>query len=339
MFDEAGLAEPPRTWEEFAEYARRLTRDTGGDGSVDQYGYSHAEDLEYSLPFVWQNRGEYLDAQGRAAFGEPAFAEALGFLQRMKTDGIAVMPSDVGAAWNMDAFGRRRVAMAISGLWAANFLNETHAGTPYRAALLPAGKKAASVAFVAGYAVPKRTRNPDRAWQLLRYLTGRDGGRIWVKSDVGLPARRSIALESEIERDPLKRVFLRSLDHARIWQFRVNQRVLDETQSALQAIFLTGAAVQPTLDDLKRRVERGSAVTVRNESETKTISSPRQGRVASVLPKTPFAIGVPGSRSQGWYWFESHPCALDAGNPCRHDGLMKRYGGVGRAVSRQCPRP
>ncbi|WP_434149656.1 ABC transporter substrate-binding protein [Methylocaldum gracile subsp. desertum] len=339
MFDEAGLAEPPRTWEEFAEYARRLTRDTGGDGSVDQYGYSHAEDLEYSLPFVWQNRGEYLDAQGRAAFGEPAFAEALGFLQRMKTDGIAVMPSDVGAAWNMDAFGRRRVAMAISGLWAANFLNETHAGTPYRAALLPAGKKAASVAFVAGYAVPKRTRNPDRAWQLLRYLTGREGGRIWVKSDVGLPARRSIALESKIERDPLKRVFLRSLDHARIWQFRVNQRVLDETQSALQAIFLTGAAVQPTLDDLKRRVERGSAVTVRNESETKTILSPRQGRVASVLPKTPFAIGVPGSRSQGWYWFESHPCALDAGNPCRHDGLMKRYGGVGRAVSRRCPRP
>jgi multiple sugar transport system substrate-binding protein len=257
MFAEAGLAEPPRTWEEFAGYARRLTRDIDGDGRVDQYGYAHAEDLEYSLPFVWQNRGDYIDAQGRIAFDDPAFVEALSFLQRMLTDGVAVMPSDVGAAWNMDAFGRRRVAMAISGLWAANFMNETYASIPYRAALLPAGKKAASVAFVAGYAIPKRTRNPDRAWQLLRYLTGREGGRIWAKSDVGLPARRSVAREAAIERDPLKRVFLQSLDHARIWQFRVNQRVLDETQSALQAIFLTGAAVQPTLDDLKQRVERG----------------------------------------------------------------------------------
>ena len=31
----------------------------------------------------------------------------------------------------------------------------------------------------------------------------------------------------------------------------------------------------------------------------KAISSPRQGRVASVLPKTPFAIGTPGSKSHG----------------------------------------
>ncbi|MGX2041822.1 ABC transporter substrate-binding protein [Methylocaldum sp. MU1018] len=256
MFAAAGRTEAPRTWGEFAASARRLTRDTDGDGVIDQYGYCHAEAFEYSLPFVWQNRGEYFDAEGRAVFDEPAFAEALSFLQSMKNDGIAVMPSDVGAAWNMDAFGRRRVAMAISGFWAANFLNETYARTPYRVAPLPVGKRAASVAFVAGYAIPRRTRNPDRAWRLLRYLTGREGGRIWGKSDVGLPARRSVAQELAIGRDPLKRVFLQSLDHARIWQFRVNQRVLDETESALQAIFLTGAAVRPTLDDLKRRVER-----------------------------------------------------------------------------------
>jgi|GEM_PF-777725 len=257
MFAEAGLADAPKTWDEFAEYARRLTRDADGDGRVDRFGYCHAEAFEYSLPFVWQNRGDYFDAQGRAVFGDPAFAEALGFLQRMKAEGIAVMPSDVGAAWNMDAFGRRLVAMAVSGLWAANFMKETYADTPYRVAPLPVGKQAASVAFVAGYAIPKRTRNPNRAWQLLRYLTGREGGRIWVKSDVGLPARRSVAQEAAIGRDPVKRVFRQSLDHARIWQFRVNQRVLDETESALQAIFLTGAAVRPTLADLKRRVERG----------------------------------------------------------------------------------
>ncbi|HYE36410.1 ABC transporter substrate-binding protein [Methylocaldum sp.] len=257
MFAKAGLAGAPRTWDEFAEYARRLTRDTDGDGIVDQYGYCHAEAFEYSLPFVWQNRGEYFDAQGRAAFDEPAFVKALSFLQRMKTDGVAVMPSDVGAAWNMDAFGRGRVAMAISGLWAANFMKETYARTPYRVAPLPAGKQAASIAFVAGYAIPKATRHPDKAWQVLRYLTGPEGGRIWEKSGIGLPARRSVTRDLELERDPLKRVFLRSLDHARVWQFRVNQRVLDETQSALQAIFLTGAAIQPTLADLKRRLERG----------------------------------------------------------------------------------
>ncbi|CAI8839105.1 ABC transporter substrate-binding protein [Methylocaldum szegediense] len=256
MFEEAGLAFPPRNWDEFVEFARRLTRDTDGDARTDQYGYGHAENLEYSLPFVWQNEGEFIDRRGRIAFTEPAFVEALNFLRRMKTDGIAVMPSDVGAAWNMDAFGRRRVAMAISGLWAVNFLNETYASVPYRVALLPVGKRPATVAFAVGYGIPKRTRNPELAWRLLRYLTGPEGGRIWVKSDIGLPARRSVAEESAIEHDPVKRVFLHSLDHARIWQFRVNQRILDETQSALQAIFLTDADVQPMLDDLRYRVER-----------------------------------------------------------------------------------
>ncbi len=207
MFEEAGLAVPPRNWDEFAEFARRLTRDTDGDTRIDQYGYGHAEDLEYSLPFVWQNGGDFIDGRGRIVFAEPASVEALNFLRRMKTGGIAVMPSDVGAAWNMDAFGRRRVAMAISGLWAANFLNETYASVPYRVAVLPVGKLPASVAFAVGYGIPKRTRNPELAWRLLRYLTGPEGGRIWVKSDIGLPARRSVAQEAAIERDPLKRVF------------------------------------------------------------------------------------------------------------------------------------
>jgi multiple sugar transport system substrate-binding protein len=256
MFAAAGLAGPPKTWDEFADDARRLTRDTDGDGMTDRYGYSHAEALEYSLPFVWQNRGEYIDAQGRVAFTEPAFVEALAFLRQLKADGSAVLPTDVGAAWNMDAFGRRRVAMAISGLWAVNFMRETYAQVSYRVAPLPVGRQAASVAFVVGYAIPKHSRHPEQAWRVLRYLTGPEGQRLWAEANVGLPPRRAIARRPEFERDPLKRVFIESLEHARVWQFPVNQRFLDETQTALQAIFLTGAPIESTLEQLRRRLER-----------------------------------------------------------------------------------
>jgi multiple sugar transport system substrate-binding protein len=257
MLAEVGLEDPPRTWDDLADYARRLTRDTDGDGVIDQYGYGHAEALEYSLPFVWQNRGEYFDAQGEIAFTDPAFVEALAFLQRLKARGIAVLPTDVGAAWNMDAFGRRRVAMAISGLWAVNFMKDTYAQVPYKFAPLPIGKQPASVVFVVGYAIPKHTRDPEQAWQVLQYLTGREGQRLWAQADVGLPPRRSVARALGLEHDPLKSPFVQSLRHARPWQLGVDLRLLDETQTALQAIFLTNAPIEPTLERLRRRLEDG----------------------------------------------------------------------------------
>jgi multiple sugar transport system substrate-binding protein len=253
-FAEAGLDAPPATWAAFAEAARRLTRDSDGDGRIDRYGYVHAEALEYALPFVWQNGGEYFDGAGRPAFAEPPFAAALEFLQGLKFAGHAVLPTDVGAAWNMDAFGRGRAAMAISGLWAVNFLKETFPDMPYRVAPLPEGKQRASVAFVVGYAIPKSVREPERAWRLLRYLTGREGARRWEAAGVGLPGRRSVARELDLARDPRQRVFLDSLAYARPWRFPVGQRVLDETESALQAIFITGAPVRATLEDLRRRL-------------------------------------------------------------------------------------
>jgi multiple sugar transport system substrate-binding protein len=168
-----------------------------------------------------------------------------------------VLPTDVGAAWNMDAFGRRRVAMAISGLWAVNFMKDTYAQVPYKLAPLPIGKQPASVVFVVGYAIPKHTRDPGQAWQVLQYLTGREGQRLWARADVGLPPRRSVARALGLEHDPLKSPFVQSLRHARPWQLGVDLRLLDETQTALQAIFLTNAPIEPTLEHLRRRLEDG----------------------------------------------------------------------------------
>jgi len=38
MFEQAGIGRPPATWDEMFECARRLTRDTNGDGNIDQWG-------------------------------------------------------------------------------------------------------------------------------------------------------------------------------------------------------------------------------------------------------------------------------------------------------------
>src|SRR5690625_4048196 len=40
MFEEAGIEEPPETWDEFVKTADKLTKDTDDDGKIDQYGFA-----------------------------------------------------------------------------------------------------------------------------------------------------------------------------------------------------------------------------------------------------------------------------------------------------------
>ena len=57
LFDEAGVAYPTAdwTWDDFVKTAVALTKDTNGDGIIDQYGAGIEPSLYRLAPFVWQN--------------------------------------------------------------------------------------------------------------------------------------------------------------------------------------------------------------------------------------------------------------------------------------------
>lgn len=255
MFAEAGLPGPPRTWDDLARYARLLTRDTDGDGVIDQYGFGMAEQLEYILPFIWQNGGGLFDEEGKLTLKDDALVEALRFLQGLKREGVAALPTDVGASWNMDGFGRRKFAMTTSGLWAINLMEETFAGVPYAVAPLPVGRQQSSIAFVVGYVMPKNALYPDDGWTLLRFLTSKTGQLIWARSGVGLPPRNSIVEATGAREDPVKALFIETASYARPWQLGPNQRVLDEAQTALQAIFMIDTPIEEALERMSKRLQ------------------------------------------------------------------------------------
>ena len=258
MLEEAGLTRPPANWQELQDYARRLTIDTDQDGTIDQYGLAVSESLEAILPFIWQNGGELVDREGRLNVNDQKAIEAISFLYRLRKDGIAAVPTDLGASWNMEAFGRERVAMAISGLWAVNFLDTTFADTPYKVAALPAGNSATSIAYVVGYVIPRQADDPEQAWKLLRYLTRKQGQAEWAELNLGLPPRRSVVASSGALDDPLKSVFVSAAANSRTWQLGSNQRLLDELQTAMQAVFLTDAPIEEALQRADDRLSKWS---------------------------------------------------------------------------------
>jgi len=81
LFDEAGLDYPdpenPYTYDEFIEVCKKLTKDTDGDGEIDQWGCGFANAFMLQ-PFVWSNGASYLsDDHKTVTIDTPEFKEAL----------------------------------------------------------------------------------------------------------------------------------------------------------------------------------------------------------------------------------------------------------------------
>ena len=80
MMKAAGLdpATPPRTWEDVVAAGKAMTKDTNGDGQVDQWGFGTCNDIPwYQRPMVLQAGGTLVSPEGTVAVNSPEAVEML----------------------------------------------------------------------------------------------------------------------------------------------------------------------------------------------------------------------------------------------------------------------
>ncbi|MDD3219071.1 MAG: sugar ABC transporter substrate-binding protein [Lachnospiraceae bacterium] len=81
MFDEAGIPYPdpenPYTYDEFVEVCKQFTKDTDGDGEIDQWGCGTA-DTFMMYQYIWSNGASFLsDDHKTVTIDTPEFKEAV----------------------------------------------------------------------------------------------------------------------------------------------------------------------------------------------------------------------------------------------------------------------
>ena len=258
MFEEAGILTPPATWDELRSAAEKLTVDKDGDGQVDQYGLVIEPSTEMLMPFVFQNGGNFQNPDGSLGITDEPFVEALEFYHGLYKDGIATIPTDVGQGWNGDTFGRGMAAMCLSGGWLIPFVKGNYPDLDWAVAELPAGKQKATIAFTTAFSMPKDSKYKADAWEMMNYLTGKDGMRIWTSQGLALPSRRSVAIQNGFYDDPVYGVFMKSADFAKTFQVEYSERGFEEMVVAMQAIFFTGKEPREAMEDIKLRIEKYS---------------------------------------------------------------------------------
>ncbi len=74
MMKNAGLdpASPPQTWGDVVAAGKAMTKDTNGDGQIDQWGFGTCDDIPwYQRPMVLQAGGTLVDPEGNVSVNSP----------------------------------------------------------------------------------------------------------------------------------------------------------------------------------------------------------------------------------------------------------------------------
>jgi multiple sugar transport system substrate-binding protein len=195
MFDAAKVAHPDGTWDwaKFVEVAHELTKDTNGDGKTDQWGfYTETSDMEnYWSSLVWQNGGDIIAPDGKTTvLGSDQAVGGIQFLQDLIYK-EKVMPEPPLFAETGDAFEQGQAAMEANGSWLVPTL--LAAGIQLGIAPLPKGPSGQATSInPTGAVVFKGTKNPDAAWEFVKYLASPPAQTKLMELKASLPANKEV---------------------------------------------------------------------------------------------------------------------------------------------------
>jgi ABC-type glycerol-3-phosphate transport system substrate-binding protein len=215
LFKEVGLDpnKPPKTWAEFLDYAKKLTRDRKNSGKVDAWGFGTvgAMDPGWELrfsPVLLSHGASYLTPDNKcSALNSAEAKEAFKFWIGLVTDAKVVPPgvTSQGAGAVRTQFANELIAMKIGSGWTAPIVptinKEFSVQENLGAAPMPvkAGKTVAkpTTAWYSAWMITKNTKNPDAAWTLLKWLTSKESDQRWFDGARVLSARRDVSGDPE----------------------------------------------------------------------------------------------------------------------------------------------
>lgn len=224
FFKAANLTEPPTTWEQLRLLSKKLTIDNNRNGRIERYGLGIAPELARQLFMIKAFGGQLMDRQGNAAFATPQSLKGLELIiNQYQQDHSSAQPSDVGAASGSEMFGQEKVAMVIEGTWAIPYLKETFPHLNFNTAEVPVvGDQKGTMAYTVAYVMNKQTKHKQAAWQLISYLTGKEGMKAWAQEGVVLPARQSVLSALRYNHNSVYAPFIAGAAYATLWQANEN---------------------------------------------------------------------------------------------------------------------
>ncbi|MGH1397224.1 MAG: ABC transporter substrate-binding protein [Trichormus sp.] len=268
LFQAAGITTTPRTWEEFRQVAKKLTRDINGDGEVDQYGMflplGKGEFTVFTwLPFMWSSGGKLLGGDVSNAANvmlqdnQGAIA-ALRFWGNLVQDG-STMLSSPERGYETDPLLSGRVAMQINGPWNLGQLQTTD--VDFGVFPLPVNQNPATSIGGENLFFFKTTPERQKAAFTFAEYTMSEEFQTEIALAAGylpinLKARTSEKYQEFVQRLPQVKVFLEQAQYGRSRPiFPGYNRISDSIGRAVEAVVLQKSSPEVALKASQQRLD------------------------------------------------------------------------------------
>jgi multiple sugar transport system substrate-binding protein len=197
LFDQYGVDYPDDSWDhdDYLDAMRYLTHDRDADGQTDLWG--SMLDVSWDRIQVHVNGwgGHFVDPADptQCRMAEPEALAAMEWIRaRMWDDQVMATRLDVKNVSTRQAFISEQVAMVEDGSWALKDILTT-AGFRVGVAPFPTGPvRRVTLATTDAFGIYARTEHPEAAWELIKFLIGKDFGRAMARASFLQPARVSL---------------------------------------------------------------------------------------------------------------------------------------------------
>lgn len=227
MFSAAGLDPntPPKTWDEFEAAAKKLTKDTNGDGKPEQYGLALADHATIAMwpILLWGNGGGVVSDDGKTSLlGDPKTIEAMqrwGDLVRNQH----ISPIGLGGADADKLFQTKKAAMEIVGPWMTTGFKE--AGIDFGLAPPPAGPAGpVTLGTSVSFAVNAKTSDAkaQAAQDFIKFWNTKESQKYWALNS-GFPPNRTDIPGEDLKENPYVVAFGEHADTAKFYLANVKE--------------------------------------------------------------------------------------------------------------------
>lgn len=264
LLKEAGYDNPPKTWDELVEMAKKMTK-YDKNGKITQAGFAFMRGWDSAVvhPFLsllWANGGEFLAKDfSKALFNGPegvaALEQELALFKAKATD-------DTVQVWS---FPTGTVGMMIMAPWYENSL-ETGMKDKYAdvgVAPIPPGKKGyANALYTWMFAVDSNSKVKKEAWEFLKWLNNkRDNGSTSRVGDFlvgqGILPSQKVDLDNHPKelKDKFSSVFVDQLKYAHAEpNVLQGQEIKTVLMQEIETAWFGKKTAKQALDDAARKI-------------------------------------------------------------------------------------
>jgi multiple sugar transport system substrate-binding protein len=181
--------QPPTTWDELADAAKKLTKGKRAGISFGPEFYRWG--VFMAQAGAWPTNADIT----QMTMDDPNMRTALEYVTKLHTDGYAATPAQLGTGWGGESLGKGKAAMTIEGNWIVGAMQKDFPDVKYAVAELPAGPTGtrATMSFSVCYGVAAAGKHKDAAIDLVKYLTSPEQQLAFTKDFPVMPSRASLA--------------------------------------------------------------------------------------------------------------------------------------------------